>query len=61
MIGISTSANWGNVIRAVEAARALKMRTIILTGCTGRLGEMADVVISVPSRRAQHIQEAHRD
>src|SRR5439155_11930729 len=32
LIGISTSGNSPNVIRAVEAARAAKMRTLILTG-----------------------------
>lgn len=59
LIGISTSGNSTNVIRAVEAARAANMRTIILTGSGGRLAEMADIAISVPSGDTQYIQEAH--
>jgi D-sedoheptulose 7-phosphate isomerase len=59
LIGISTSGNSTNVIRAIEAARAAKMRTIVLTGNGGRLAEMADIVIAVPSGNTQHIQEAH--
>ena len=59
MIGISTSGNSTNVIRAVEAARAANMRTIVLTGSGGRLAGMVDVTISVPSANTQHIQEAH--
>lgn len=59
LIGISTSGNSANVIRAVEAARAADMRTIVLTGSGGRLAGMANVSISVPSANTQHIQEAH--
>lgn len=59
LIAISTSGNSTNVIRAVEAARAARMHTIVLTGASGRLAEMANVVISVPSAMTQYIQEAH--
>lgn len=59
VIAISTSGNSTNVIRAVEAARAARMHTIVLTGASGRLAEMANVVISVPSAMTQYIQEAH--
>ena len=59
LIGISTSGNSMNVIRAVEAARAANMRTIVLTGSSGRLAGMANVAISVPSANTQYIQEAH--
>jgi phosphoheptose isomerase len=59
LIGISTSGNSANVIRAVEAARAVNMRTIVLTGSGGRLAGIADVVISVPSANTQYVQEAH--
>lgn len=59
LIGISTSGNSANVIRAVEAALAANMHTIALTGNGGRLKEMADVTISVLSANAQYIQEAH--
>jgi len=59
LIGISTSGNSTNVIRAVEAARAANMRTIALTGSGGCLAGMANVTISVPSTDTQYIQEAH--
>jgi len=59
LIGISTSGNSANVIRAVKAAQALTMQTIVLTGSGGHLAEMANVAISVPSTNTQYIQEAH--
>jgi phosphoheptose isomerase len=59
LIGISTSGNSRNVIRAAEAARKRNMRTIALTGNGGRLAAMADIVIAVPSSDTQYIQEAH--
>jgi phosphoheptose isomerase len=59
LIGISTSGNSPNVIRGIEAAGKKNMRTIVLTGNSGRLAAMADVVIAVPSSDTQYIQEAH--
>jgi D-sedoheptulose 7-phosphate isomerase len=59
LIGISTSGNSVNVINAFEAARSMGLRTIALTGDSGRLGEIADISIAVPSSNTNHIQEAH--
>ena len=60
LIGISTSGNSSNVIRAVKAASQALASTIVLTGSTeGELSELADVVIKVPSTNTQHIQESH--
>ena len=61
LIGISTSGNSPNVIRAIEAAQAMDIRTIGLTGeaSTSKLATLADVTIAVPSSNTQHIQEAH--
>jgi D-sedoheptulose 7-phosphate isomerase len=59
LIGISTSGSSKNIIRAVEAAKTVNMRTIVLTGSGGSLRSMGDVVISVPATSTQHIQEAH--
>jgi phosphoheptose isomerase len=59
LIGISTSGNSPNVIQAVEVARERGMRSVILTGASGRLAKLADVTIAVPSDDTQHIQEAH--
>ena len=59
LIGISTSGGSRNVILAVEAAAALSMGTIILTGRDGPLTSMGQVTLSVPSRNTQYVQEAH--
>src|SRR5215471_15957245 len=60
LIGISTSGDSTNVVRAVEVARSLELATIALTGGTGgRLAREAGVVIKVPSDSTPHIQEAH--
>lgn len=59
LIGISTSGNSKNVIRAIKAAKTIKMRTLVLTGSSGKLRKISDVVISIPSANTQYIQEAH--
>jgi D-sedoheptulose 7-phosphate isomerase len=59
LIGISTSGNSANVIRAVKAAQKIGMKAIALTGEGGKLAKLADVVVSVPSQNTQYIQEAH--
>jgi D-sedoheptulose 7-phosphate isomerase len=59
LIGISTSGDSRNVIRAVEFARETGLRSVALTGRGGRLAELADVAIAVPSDDTQHVQEAH--
>ncbi len=59
LFGISTSGNSRNVIRAVKAAQPLQMRTVVLTGNSGKLTEMADITISVPNTSTQYIQESH--
>ena len=59
LVGISTSGNSPNVVRAVLAAKKADMRTIVLTGSKGRLIELAEVAISVPSDDTQYVQEGH--
>ena len=60
LIAISTSGNSGNVIKAVEAAHEKGMLVIgFLGGNGGKLREMVDVPIVVPSVSTQRIQEAH--
>lgn len=59
LIVISTSGNSPNIIRAVDAARKKHMGTLALTGKSGRVAAMADIVIAVPSSDTQYIQEAH--
>jgi D-sedoheptulose 7-phosphate isomerase len=60
LIGISTSGNSRNVIRAVEEAKALGMSVIGLLGRDGgALRELCDVAIVVPSQVTARIQESH--
>lgn len=59
LMGISTSGSSRNVLRAMEAASAAGLATIALTGMGGRMSELADVAIVVPSQDTQHVQEAH--
>ncbi len=60
LIGISTSGNSADVVRAFERAAAQGVRTIALTGESGGvLAPMADVSIKIPSSVTSHIQECH--
>lgn len=60
LIGISTSGNSVDIVRAFEQAAVQGLRTIALTGQDGgALAPIADVAIRVPSRETSHIQEAH--
>lgn len=60
LIGISTSGNSRNVIRAVEEAKALGILTIGLLGRDGgKLAALCDHSIVVPSKVTARIQEAH--
>ena len=62
LLGISTSGNSGNVIKAIEAARAQGMKVITLTGKDGgnKLSELADVAICAPrTPHSDRIQEIH--
>lgn len=58
LIGISTSGNSTNVIRAVAAAKRLKMKTVGLVGEGGALEGLVDCAVIVPSRNTHHIQES---
>ncbi len=60
LIGISTSGNSENVLRAVEAARATGITTIGLLGRDGgKLAKLCDHAVIVPDRVTARIQEAH--
>lgn len=61
LLGISTSGNSKNVILAVEAAKVIGMKTIVLTGKDGgKLAEIADLEIRAPhSEYADRAQEIH--
>ncbi len=61
LFGLSTSGNSGNILKAIEAAKAKGMKTIALTGKDGgKMAGLADVEIRVPHfGYADRIQEVH--
>jgi D-sedoheptulose 7-phosphate isomerase len=60
LIGISTSGNSGNVIRAVEEAQKLGMQTLGLLGRDGgMMRKLCGHSIVVPSQVTARIQECH--
>ena len=60
LLAISTSGNSINVLRATEEARAIGISVIGLLGREGgKLSELCDVSIIVPSQATSRIQEAH--
>lgn len=59
LIGISTSGNSKNILRAVEEARKKQMKVIALTAPQGKLRELADITIESPSLITARIQELH--
>ena len=60
LIGISTSGNSPNVVKALEAARSKGMHTIGFTGKGGgKMKEICDLCFSVPSEVTARIQEMH--
>lgn len=60
LLGISTSGNSKNVSYAVSVAKALGLKTIVLTGRSGgTLAPLADVAIKVPADAITEIQELH--
>jgi D-sedoheptulose 7-phosphate isomerase len=59
-IGISTSGNSANVLRGLSRARAMGLHTVGLTGGSGgRMRELCDALIIVPSAVTARIQEMH--
>jgi len=60
VIGISTSGNSLNVIKAIELAKKKGARTVGLTGGNGgKLAKAAELTLTVPSDSTPRIQEAH--
>lgn len=59
VIGISTSGNSENIIKALKAAKIKKAITIGLTGQGGKIRDIADQCLCVPSSRTCRIQEGH--
>jgi D-sedoheptulose 7-phosphate isomerase len=60
VVGISTSGNSPNVINGIIAAKEIGAKTIGLTGENGgKLSDIADITLKVPSQNTQRIQECH--
>lgn len=60
IVGMSTSGNSENVVKAFEVARELGITTVGLTGTGGgKMAALSDILLAVPNSRTNHIQEAH--
>ncbi len=58
-IGISTSGNSKNILKAMEVCAELGVTRVAMCGAGGKIREMADHVLSVPSTHTPRIQESH--
>lgn len=60
LVGISTSGNSGNIVKAFEAAKLNQVITIGFTGEKGgKMKDIGDYLINIPSNDTPRIQEAH--
>jgi D-sedoheptulose 7-phosphate isomerase len=60
LLGISTSGNSPNVVKAMQKAKELAMLTVGFTGKDGgKMKDICDIMICVPSVDTPRIQEAH--
>ena len=59
VVAISTSGEAENVLRGVAAARERGAMTVAFTGSRGRLGQMTEHTLAVPSTATARIQEMH--
>ena len=60
LIGMSTSGNSENIVRALKAGNKKGMKTVAFTGHDGgKLKHLADITIQIPSQDTPRIQECH--
>ncbi len=60
LVGLSTSGNSLNIIRAFESAKQKEMTTVAFTGITGgQMKALSDQLINIPSSDTPRIQESH--
>lgn len=60
LIGLSTSGNSVNIIKAMEQAKELGMISVCMTGESGgKLKHICDYLLNVPSNDTPRIQESH--
>lgn len=58
-IGLSTSGNSKNVLKAMEACEKIGITRVALCGAGGKIHQMSDYVLAVPSTHTPRIQESH--
>jgi D-sedoheptulose 7-phosphate isomerase len=59
-IGLSTSGNSPNVIKALDVAKKNGMKTVVLTGGTGgKMANLADYTFIVATKTTARVQETH--
>lgn len=60
LIGLSTSGNSANILKAFEVARTKGIHTVAFTGATGgQMKTISDHLVNVPSNDTPRIQESH--
>ena len=60
LVALSTSGDSPNILRGIEAGRARGAYLVAFTGETGgKLADKVDLLLNVPSRDSQRIQECH--
>jgi len=59
LIGLTTSGNSKNILKAIDAAKSMGVYTIGFCGESGKILEQADFCLSVPSTVTPFIQESH--
>lgn len=60
LVGLSTSGNSANIVKAFESARNMGVTTVGFTGITGGVMKgLSDYLIAVPSTDTPRIQESH--
>ena len=59
-VGISTSGNSGNIVKAFEMAKTIGVVTVGFTGAGGgKMKSLSDFLINIPSTTTPRIQESH--
>jgi len=60
LVGLSTSGNSVNIIKALEEARKIGMICVVFSGKTGgKMKDLCDYLVNVPSTDTPRIQESH--
>src|SRR5574343_48797 len=60
LMGLSTSGNSPNIVKAFETAKAKNIITVGFTGNGGgKLGELSHFLLDIPSKNTPRIQESH--